>query len=352
MAGSTAQNSLPLPIDSKFSSFDPKSKPRMKNLPNSINPALFAEAERRLYNCEFIYNKTTGPLFLVPERGEWTYDTQTEFYMMLELIQCQVPFTFTRQSDGEYLIMTGQKVSTETQAHKVDKWSFAGGLTKLSYALQGSLDNLPDRNGIIIQGFVCPAINTEVSKYQVNATRQTTRFLATTYVFLGCNYVLTSKFMEELVIPKKLKQPVILIVNIECLAREHILKQWALEVYYMPDDMANYWEKHGEMTVATYAAIARAHTGVLFLISGGPAMPALQIEMSRANPWNQYIAMGSSIEKWTKGYHTRGDYTYNPNCYETDPKCFFRKHPITGQAQVLSEYIQEKNEAGMDNHKI
>jgi hypothetical protein len=47
--------------------------------------------------------------------------------MLIEMIKCQIPFSFARYGDGEYILARGWKIGEDSQARLKDHWSWTGG---------------------------------------------------------------------------------------------------------------------------------------------------------------------------------------------------------------------------------
>lgn len=63
------------------------------------------------------------------------------FKIFLEFVYCQIPFSFTRYGDGEFLLANGWKVDETFQAYSRDKWTWKKGKGVISYDLITSLND-------------------------------------------------------------------------------------------------------------------------------------------------------------------------------------------------------------------
>jgi hypothetical protein len=57
--------------------------------------------------------------------------------------------------------------------------------------------------------------------------------------------------------------------------------------------------------IANVTVLAKSVTGYLFIVAGGPMAKPLVAHMWNANPTNQYVDFGSSVDEIMKGRITR-----------------------------------------------
>lgn len=96
------------------------------------------------------------------------------------------------------------------------------------------------------------------------------------------------------VIGEKLAQNVILMINHR--SKKNLNKfTWAQDVYFIPDDIVNFFEEKSEQVIEHAKNIARAHSNVLFLIAAGPLSEVLIYHMWIANKCNQYFGKFLSL---------------------------------------------------------
>jgi len=269
-------------------------------------------AQHFLQGCKYV-NKTRGPMFLDPRRSLWVYEPAEEYNMLIEMITCRVPFAFSRFSDGEYYLMIGNAITNNTQAKQVDRWDWKGGIGKCGRDIKLCLAD-PYPTGIHIHAMVFPHGFRHGLEWMLNISTRTTQFLSYAHVWAGSRFSKFKLWMDEVVTAGKLEQPIIVVCNEDVYPRRDVVLKWAIDIIYFPDDGPNWWEVEGDRVAKYYANIARSYNGVLFLFSIGPPAEAVIYHMYKANVNNQYIAVGSPLEQWTKGKLTRSygnDATYD-----------------------------------------
>jgi hypothetical protein len=88
---------------------------------------------------------------------------------------------------------------------------------------------------------------------------------------------------------------------------------WAVGALPLKDDLVTEWEKPDVRSAvkADAEALARAHSGSLFMVSGGPVGKVIIAWMWAVNPTNKYVDFGSTLDPFLRGKHTRA--YHNPN---------------------------------------
>ena len=102
---------------------------------------------------------------------------------------------------------------------------------------------------------------------------------------------------------KNLKKEVFLICNYRAKKENYPFK--VLEIFPFPDDCINYWNDYGQEYVKELLEYITQVENKTFFVSAGPISEILIHKMFCANPNNQYIDVGSSIDEFTYGFKTR-----------------------------------------------
>lgn len=102
------------------------------------------------------------------------------------------------------------------------------------------------------------------------------------------------------IVEGKLSQSVILILNKSFKPYHDRLLKWSHTIYYLPDDGPNLYETHRHALLTRVRAIAKSHSNVLFLISGGPLAKPFVSEMWKMSKCNQYVDAGSALSHFVQ----------------------------------------------------
>lgn len=200
--------------------------------------------------------------------------------------------TFVRYNDGETLLVSGQAISTDTQAYLVDKWSFNGGTAKIRDDMIQML-NHPEW----YYGIPCQCCNNPL-KLKILSFMQ---HLPPDHITFGNLFVNAAypKFAEWV---QNFKRPVVLIANHRGDHRNYPFP--VAQFVGLPDDCVNEWENSREVWIEYAQLLAQSYNDTLFLFSGGPLKVMIHF-MYNANPNNTYLDVGSAIGQWVHGHVTR-----------------------------------------------
>lgn len=214
------------------------------------------------------------------------------------------PFALARYGDGERLLIHGQQVSQSSQAFTEDKFYFDGGDSDLGRDLKWSLKGHYGQH--YYYAFASPIDDAEGMKWYVQNTEQTCHFITYANLWVNSNYVHTKPLIEWLLASQLHR--VAIIANYESVRRlyeQHLIPA-DTRTMELPNDAA--YAFTGEVRAALIrnaTALAMGTTGFTFIVSGGPMAKVLISHMWNANPANQYVDFGSSVDEVFKGRRTR-----------------------------------------------
>eukprot|EP00727_Mastigamoeba_balamuthi_P010108 m51a1_g572 hypothetical protein (306) ;mRNA; r:536631-537668 len=220
-----------------------------------------------------------------------------ELPFVLAHLYCGVPTSFIRYGDGELVLIRGGNVT----AQAADRWHWPGGPSLLGQDISRSLAEPPTG----LEHFAALGCFPWIYQFTPYVSKQLpTRHLSTATVFVNENYV---AFRQELRRWMKAftreTSPFIVVANVEANATRVL--QWAREFVAVPDEGPLLWQQLRTVLLSQFEALARAHSGRIFLMSGGPMAKALGYHMALANPNNSYIDVGSATDELLKGKLTR-----------------------------------------------
>ncbi|ORX75408.1 hypothetical protein K493DRAFT_2209 [Basidiobolus meristosporus CBS 931.73] len=268
-----------------------------------------------------------------------TFAMDEEFEMIMELIQCNVPFAFTRWGDGEYFLVSGNSIAPGAQAETVDKWIWRE--DRIGVLGNTMIESLQNPVGMYFYGLPCPFTwNSALPRYLSLGRNISTSRMSYSMIWMGENYPKLYKFFQSIQTgTTTMKQKVVLLINQSGSDRLEELSKWASHVVFVPDNCAEIFEIPSTRCAwISYAqSIARLHTDTLFMISAGPLSEVLIYYMYQARPFsNQYVDFGSSLDDVGKGENTRG---YSPNSKATTRACpFVFGRNVTSQTNFDERY--------------
>ena len=220
------------------------------------------------------------------------FDFKNELYFFIDLISCQIPFSFIRFGDGENLIMKGEKIPT-TQ----DNWFWNATNSKFQDSLIESSSicthnygfiGIPCKNWINVSRSILSFSKCSSAKYMSYAT-----------LFINKNYELFREWIVRFVNSSN-RWKIILVAN--SIVNENI--SWAYKFFPISDHLIDNFDYYSISLISQLSNLAK-QKNLIFLISAGPAANIIISILIKINNNNIYIDLGSSIEFLTKGYTTR-----------------------------------------------
>eukprot|EP00727_Mastigamoeba_balamuthi_P010290 m51a1_g5884 hypothetical protein (329) ;mRNA; f:516308-518039 len=208
-----------------------------------------------------------------------------ELALVLAHLYCGVPLSFIRYGDGE-LMLVRARPSWPRQPTGIEH-----------YAALGCFDWI-DRHGNTGGGRFSPYV------------RLPTRYLSSATVFINENY---AAFKGELARWSRAftreTSPFVLVANVAALGPSGTAAPpWVRDAVALPDEGPRLWEELRPVLLSQFTALARAHSGRVFLLSAGPLAKALAYHMARASANNSYIDVGSATDELLKGTTTGRPY--------------------------------------------
>ena len=218
------------------------------------------------------------------------YFTDLEFFT--NKIKTSEPFAYARYADGEVALMKGNGISTSTQAYQQDKWSAPNQITKVGKQLLETLSHTESNYYY--------AISTDQdskSDYDFLMSHIKSPNITFANLWINANYGRMKAFYTNL------NQSVYVICNHR--ANKYNFPFDVTELFPFPDDCVWFWENHGERYLEQLLDYTSQLNGQTIFVSAGPISEILIHSMYVANPNNQYIDVGSSIDFYVHGKHTR-----------------------------------------------
>jgi hypothetical protein len=216
----------------------------------------------------------------------------SDFEKFTDKIKSSDSFAYARYADGEVALMQGRGVGASSQAYAVDKWSAPNQLTLVGKELMESLAHEEDNYYYAIS-----TPGDSVADYNFLRSNIRTNNITYANLWINANYQRMKSFYQSL------EKPVYVICNQAAKPENFPFK--VVELFPFPDDCIWYWTNFGEeYSKQLLDYTSQLHNQTIF-VSAGPVSEILIHRMYVANPNNQYIDVGSSIDEFVHGRQTR-----------------------------------------------
>jgi hypothetical protein len=217
---------------------------------------------------------------------------ETDFDYYTNLIKSDTNFAYARYADGEVALMRGHAVGANSQAYQVDRWSSPNEVTKVGTELLETLNHTEENYHYAIS-----SQSDSISDYEFLNDRLKSKNKTFVNLWINANYPKMFNFYNSL------DKSVYLICNHRANKENFPFK--VEEIFPFPDDCISYWNDYGDDYIKELVEYISQLKDKTFFISAGPVSEILIHKMYTANPNNQYIDVGSSIDEFTFGRKTR-----------------------------------------------
>ncbi len=218
------------------------------------------------------------------------FESDFEYYS--NLIKSDANFAYARYADGEVALMRGHSIGANSQAYQVDRWNSPNELTKVGRELLETLNHTEDNYHYAIS-----SNSDSLSDYTFLSEKIKNKNITFVNLWINANYPKMYNFYHSL------NKSVYLICNHR--AKKENFPFSVNEIFPFPDDCVSYWNQYGEEYIAELVEYTSQLQNQTFFVSAGPVSEILIHSMYSANPNNQYIDVGSSIDEFTHGRKTR-----------------------------------------------
>lgn len=207
---------------------------------------LFRECPYLKGNLATIYQYTDG----------YSIPFKESFKVFEEFVYCQIPFGFMRFGDGEQLLMDGVTLGSQMQSYLRDKWTWKGGIGKLSKDIKKSLSvflEISFMDFLVQMDFLILFMllyHQQIQKLKLN--------LFYIQHFSISNYYYFVNFMND-ILEHKLPQSVILVINHSSKIHHDQFLKFAHEIVYIIDDGPQQYEDHRELLLSQMKSLAKSH---------------------------------------------------------------------------------------------
>ncbi len=218
-----------------------------------------------------------------------------DFINLTEKLRGKEKFSFSKYADGEYKILRNEAITN------CDNWTFSPDLHRKEQSLL--LESFQYDHDDYIVGISCPCCQ---PMEHVQWMRDTVKTKNVTWanLFVNSNY----PYFEKDLIPifNDWGEDVFLFANENGISKQmpfKIKKYFPLNMKAWQEPFLSHWINLGMQK-------AKESEGALFLFAGGPLGNILSYKLHKANPFNTYIDIGSTISPWVVGknrdYHFGG----------------------------------------------
>jgi hypothetical protein len=217
---------------------------------------------------------------------------ETDFEYYTNLIKSENNFAYARYADGEVGLMKGNQIGQNSQAYQVDRWTSPNGINMVGERLLESLQHTEDNYHYAIS-----AHSDSIDDYTFLSERIQNPNKTFANLWINSNYQKMYEFY------KTLDKSVYIICNHRAKKENFPFK--VNEIFPFPDDCIKYWLEYGDDYIVQLIEYVSQLQNETIFVSAGPVSEILIHYMFNANPNNQYIDVGSSIDEFTHGYKTR-----------------------------------------------
>ena len=217
---------------------------------------------------------------------------ENDFEYYTNLINSNTNFAYARYADGEVQLMRGNSIGHQSQAYMVDKWTSPAEMTSIGIELLESLNHTEENYHYAISGK-----NDSVNDYEFLTQRIKNKNLTFANLWINSNYQKMKQFYQTF------EKEVYLICNHKAQPQNFPFK--VAEIFPFPDECISYFTEFGEDYLSQLLEYTSQIHNKTFFISAGPVSEILIHRMYIANPNNQYVDMGSSIDEFVHGRITR-----------------------------------------------
>jgi hypothetical protein len=215
------------------------------------------------------------------------------FDYFTSLINSNNNFAYTRYADGEVALMQGHAIDHNSQAYNVDRWKAPNYVTRVGSQLLETLNHKEDNYYYAISSHTDFQSDNEFLSLRIlNKSNITFANL-----WINANYQKMKQFYNTL------QKSVYVICN-HAATRSRFPFD-VVELFPFPDDCISYWEQYGDDYISQLMDYVSQIQDKTFFISCGPISEIIIHKLYTANPNNQYIDVGSSMDEFVHGYETR-----------------------------------------------
>jgi hypothetical protein len=220
-------------------------------------------------------------------------DFNQDFEYFTELLRSDKNFAYARYADGEVALMKGSSIGAGSQAFHVDGWEAPQLLTKVGKELLQTLEHAEDNYYYAISS---NTDNIDDHEFLVSRIKLPSN-ITFANLWINANYQKMKAFYSSF------KKESYLICNQK--AKKESFPFPVLEIFPFPDNCVYYWEEYGEDYMNQLLQYAREVRNKTFFISCGPVSEIIIHNLYLANPNNQYVDVGSSIDEFVHEQKTR-----------------------------------------------
>lgn len=218
-------------------------------------------------------------------------DYENELLFFIDLISCNIPFSFIRFADGENFIMKGIEIKG------IDNWYWNPKNKKFQDILIESSSICTNHNSFI----AIPCKNwIEISKSILSFSKcSSSKYMSYSTLFVNKNYPYFKDWLLHFINTSN-RWKIILVAN--SIIHKNI--NWAYKFFPVTEHLIENWENYSISLLSKLSEQAKQND-LIFFVSAGPAANIIISYLTKINKNNIYIDVGSSIEFITKGYTTR-----------------------------------------------
>lgn len=204
---------------------------------------------------------------------------EEDFYFLLELLKRNEKFSFSKYADGEFAILTNQRITN------CDNWTFDPDVHGMYQ--KELLDSFKFNDDNYYVGISCPCcVKMEDVQWMRENVGVSDKYLTWANIFVNGNY---GKFVDNF-IPEFSKHDIILIAN-----KDAKIEKLPFKIEEHVKITGTAWKDNFNLV---NELPKKEYKNKLFLYSAGPLGNMLAAKMWKYNKNNIYLDIGSTLNPW------------------------------------------------------
>jgi Glycosyl transferase family 2 len=211
--------------------------------------------------------------------------SEEDLQLFLDKIRRHDNFALIRPSDGEYNILQNSSLTN------IDNWTFTTN-GKLYSDLTNAVELASNRNCFV--GIPCGCCNMNMAKWYISRFQLHPSYTTFANIFVNKNW----KTWVDFLVNEK--------IAFHFIGPHTLPPQFFVQNYYhIPQFLVNDWDTKGDEYLTNILSQIKKYKNQVFLVSGGPIAKVIIAHAWNEHPFNIYLDIGSSLDKFMKGFSNR-----------------------------------------------